>query len=179
MNILKKRILNRWRRALSNLPLKKSRKSPLFTNTKFFLFTIKTVYRPNQQYKFFLSIISKVKQRDKSSKWYFLFFNIYWSFRRIRSKNSIFMISLLTKDKLLGEEGYVGFKGIPRWFKTSGYFYHKKICIYHIVFCNKSLRFRILLHLFMQFFLWLVTFRVTISQCNLKNSTLILHFKFQ
>ena len=46
-------------------------------------------------------------------------------------------------------------------------------------FMQRMFFFRILLHLFMQIFLQFVIFRVTVFQCNLKNSTFVRYFGFQ
>ena len=47
------------------------------------------------------------------------------------------MTSLLMKNRLVGEEGGVGFKETPPWFKTKRYFFVLKRCIFHVVSCKE------------------------------------------
>ena len=42
-----------------------------------------------------------------------------------------------TENRLVGEEGGVGFKETPPWFKTKRYFFVLKRCIFHVVSCKE------------------------------------------
>lgn len=110
---------------------------PSFTNTGFLFFTIQRVYRSNQKYNSFSLIILIAYWRKTVPDGHFYFPGIYGSIRRKLSKNSFFRSSLPTENRLVGEEGGVGFKETPPWFKTKRYFFVLKRCIFHVVSCKE------------------------------------------
>ena len=153
--------------------MKDDRKTPAFICTKIHLSAIWDVYGFYWTSFLLFACLLKGLIFEVYSFCYFLHWQyLRWTRRKI-AQNHLFIFFLPKKNKFLGEEGVVGLKTTPSWFKTNECICWQERCIFRLILYSISLYYCIKLHLFMHFFLWFNTFRTTVFWWNLKNSTSI------